>query len=253
MKFALSVALAFVMYNCTAQETIHFFNEDGRSVKEKQAVVLQQQIKLNDTLWEFNNYLITGPMYVSMQTLDEKGSGLNGRYLAYNRKGDLDSAGQYSNGLREGKWYTYSSKGRIIKELTYDHGKLTGKKDSAQINEEGKKWRDSAFAGRTVIEVEAEFPGGSAAWLDYLNHHFRYPDRGINKAIQGTSIVEFIVDKDGSIDPRHIRIDHSVEFSIDRESIKTIQESPSWRPAVQDGKVVKSHKKQPFVLKLTKG
>ena len=240
-------------FDCSAQEKVSYFNEDGKPVKEKTAVVLQQRLKLNDTTWEFNNYLITGPLYVSMRTSDEKGTIPNGRYISYTRKGNLDSLGQYRNGRKEGRWLVFTASGRALKELTYADGKLISHRDSTQMNEDEKKMTDSMTKGKAFMEseFESEFPGGAPAWIQYLSGHERYPDRAVGLEIQGTAIVEFIVDKQGQVNPLDIFMAHSVEFSIDRESMRLIRESPSWKPAEQYGKKVNSYKKQPFVFKLT--
>src|SRR5258708_4904062 len=175
MKILLSLAVLFLFQVCSAQEKLAYFNEDGKPVKEKQAVMLQQRLRINDTLWEFNTYRVNAPRLVSMQSNDEKGNILNGRYIAYDRKGNYDTIGYYSNGMREGNWHVYTTKGRVLKELTYTRGKLTGKKDSTQLNEETQKWRDSVWKGRTIVEVESEFPGGTPAWMQYLTGHMHYP------------------------------------------------------------------------------
>ena len=49
----------------------------------------------------------------------------------------------------------------------------------------------------TKVEIESEYPGGQPAWLRYLNKNFRYPEDATNNEIQGTVIVQFIVDKEG--------------------------------------------------------
>ena len=51
----------------------------------------------------------------------------------------------------------------------------------------------------TKVEIESEFPGGAAAWLRYLNKNLRYPDDAVNNEIQGTVVVQFIVDKEGNV------------------------------------------------------
>jgi periplasmic protein TonB len=250
MKSCLYLAALFLFQICSAQEKLLYFNEDGKPVKEKQAVMLQQRLKVNDTLWEFNTYLINGPRITSMQFNDEKGNTLNGRYLAYSRKGDCDTIGEYRNGMREGNWHIYTAKFRVLKQLTYVRGKLTGKKDSTQLNEEGQKWRDSVWKGRTIVEIESEFAGGPTAWMQYLNTHMHYPQEAVKNNIQGNCVIGFVVDKDGRIDPAYTFVHRSVEYHIDEESLRIIRESPDWTPAVQDGKKVKSFKRQPFTFKM---
>ena len=51
----------------------------------------------------------------------------------------------------------------------------------------------------TKVEIESQYPGGFAAWLRYLNKNFRYPQDAITNEVQGTVVVQFIVDKDGNV------------------------------------------------------
>ncbi len=252
MKKTLFVVALLSAYVSRAQEKIVFLNEDGKSVKEKQAVTLEQHLKLNDTLWEVNTYSVNGPRSYSMQFSDEKGRVLNGRYIAYDRKGFCDTVGVYAQGQREGDWFVMTTKGRVLRSLTYSNGKLIGKKDSTQINAEDEKRKDSLWHGRAIVEAESGFPGGAPAWMQYMNTHLHYPDRAVNNEIQGTAVITFRVEADGHIDPIHSYVDRSVEYSIDQESLKLIAGCPPWTPAVQDGKQVKSYKKQPVVFKLSK-
>ena len=62
--------------------------------------------------------------------------------------------------------------------------------------------------------------------------------------IQGTVLLQFIIEKDGSISDSEIV--KSVEFSLDEESLRIIKLSPKWEPAIQDGKLVRSYKLQPI-------
>ena len=252
MKKTLFVIALLSVYASHAQEKIVYLNEDGKSVKEKQAVTLEQHLKVNDTLWEVNTYSLNGPRSSSMQFSDEKGKVLNGRYIAYDRKGYCDTVGVYVRGLREGDWLVLTTKGRVLRSLIYSNGNLIGKKDSTQLNAEDEKRKDSLWHGRTIVESESEFPGGQAAWMQYMNTHLRYPDRAVNNEVQGTVIITFRVEADGHIDPIHSFVDRSVEYSVDQESLKLIAGCPPWTPAVQDGKQVKSFKKQPVVFKLSK-
>jgi protein TonB len=67
---------------------------------------------------------------------------------------------------------------------------------------------------------------------------------------QGEVWIVFIVDIEGKIiEPILAR---SVEFSIDEEAMRMMKISPDWTPAIQDGRKVKSWKKQPIIFKLTR-
>jgi protein TonB len=101
----------------------------------------------------------------------------------------------------------------------------------------------------TKVEIESEFPGGSGAWLRYLNKNLRYPDDAVNNEIQGTVIVQFIVDKEGNVSDV-TPISGPDNGGLREEAVRVIKKSGKWTPAVQNGRSVKSYKKQPIVFKL---
>lgn len=102
----------------------------------------------------------------------------------------------------------------------------------------------------TKVEIESSYPGGAAAWQRYLNRNLRYPQDAIDNEIQGTIVVQFIVDKEGNVSnveavsgPKELR----------DEAVRVIQKSGKWTPAIQNGRQVKSYKKQPIVFRLEAG
>ena len=98
------------------------------------------------------------------------------------------------------------------------------------------------------VEVESDFEGGISAWGKYLTKNLDYPDRAMKLQKQGMVVVQFVVDKEGAIfDPR---ISRSVEYSLDEEALRIIRKAPRWIPAIQDGRKVKSYKRQPIIFKL---
>lgn len=99
----------------------------------------------------------------------------------------------------------------------------------------------------TRVEIESEYPGGAAAWHRFLNRNLRYPQEAIDNEIQGTVVVQFIVDKAGNVsDVEAI----SGPKELKAESILMIRKSGQWTPAVQNGRQVRSYKKQPIVFRL---
>jgi protein TonB len=101
----------------------------------------------------------------------------------------------------------------------------------------------------TKVEIESDFPGGAAAWLRYLNKNLRYPDDAVNNEIQGTVVVQFIVDKEGNVSDVQA-ISGPDNGGLREEAVRVIKKSGRWTPAIQNGRQVKSYKKQPIVFKL---
>lgn len=99
----------------------------------------------------------------------------------------------------------------------------------------------------TKVEIESEFPGGMSAWARYLNRNLRYPQDAIDNEVQGTVIVQFIVDKEGNVSDVEAV---SGANELRDEAVRVIKKSGKWTPAVQNGRQVKSYKKQPIVFRL---
>ena len=116
---------------------------------------------------------------------------------------------------------------------------------------EGPKPRQEEDYDKTFVkvEIESEYPGGAAAWLRYLNRNFRYPDDGLNNQIEGTIIVQFIVDKDGNVSNVQA-ISGPDQGGLREEAIRVIRKSGVWIPAIQNGRKVKSFKQQPVIFKI---
>lgn len=99
----------------------------------------------------------------------------------------------------------------------------------------------------TKVEIESEYPGGQAAWMRYLGKSLKYPQEAIDNEVQGTIVVQFIVDKEGNVSDVEAV---SGAQELRDEAIRVIKKSGKWTPAVQNGRQVKSYKKQPIVFKL---
>ena len=88
-----------------------------------------------------------------------------------------------------------------------------------------------------VVEDMPEFPGGTAALLEYLRKNIKYPAICRENNIQGRVIVSFVVNKDGAIvDPEVVK---SVNPSLDKEALRVISTMPNWKPGSQRGKPVR--------------
>jgi len=99
----------------------------------------------------------------------------------------------------------------------------------------------------TKVEMESEYPGGMAAWARYLNKNLRFSQEALDNEIQGTVVVQFLVDKDGNVSDVEA-ISGPMEHRA--EAVRVIKKSGKWTPAIQNGHQVKSYKKQPIVFRI---
>lgn len=88
-----------------------------------------------------------------------------------------------------------------------------------------------------VVENMPEFPGGMAELMKYLQKNIKYPTISQENGVQGRVIVQFVVNRDGSIvDPVVLK---SVDPYLDKEALRVVKAMPKWKPGEQRGKPVR--------------
>ena len=88
-----------------------------------------------------------------------------------------------------------------------------------------------------IVENMPEFPGGQAALMKYLSSNIKYPTIAQENGTQGRVIVQFVVNRDGSI--VDARVARSVDPYLDREALRVINAMPKWKPGMQRNKPVR--------------
>ncbi len=99
-----------------------------------------------------------------------------------------------------------------------------------------------------VVEQMPEYPGGMTECLKFLASNLKYPTISQENGVQGRVIVQFVVNKDGSIvDPVVVR---SVDPYLDKEALRVVKSMPKWTPGKQRGKAVRVKYTLPVTFKL---
>ena len=99
-----------------------------------------------------------------------------------------------------------------------------------------------------LFEIEPEFPGGEAARIKFLEENVKYPKNAKRRKVEGTVIVGFVVEKDGSIS--NVKIISGQHASLQAEALRVAQLMPKWRPGVQNGKLVTAKYNMPITFHL---
>lgn len=99
-----------------------------------------------------------------------------------------------------------------------------------------------------VAEIMPEFPGGMAALMKYLGTNIKYPTISQEMGSMGRVIVQFVVDKDGTI--TNPTVARGVDAYLDKEAIRVVSSMPKWKPGVQNGKKVRVKYTVPVVFRL---
>ena len=88
-------------------------------------------------------------------------------------------------------------------------------------------------------EKMPEFPGGTEAMYSFLQKELTYPEVARNNGIQGTVLLEFVVERDGSVS--NVKPVVSLFPECDAEAIRVVKKMPKWKPGEQLGKPVRCY------------
>ena len=88
----------------------------------------------------------------------------------------------------------------------------------------------------TAVEQMPQFPGGEAELMKYLSTHIKYPQMAMENNVQGQVVVQFVVQKDGSIG--EVKVVRSKDPDLDREAVRVVKTLPNFIPGKMNGQAV---------------
>lgn len=84
----------------------------------------------------------------------------------------------------------------------------------------------------------------------WVYKYLKYPPEAVRDGIQGRVMVEFVINKDGSVS--NVRVVRGVSEELDAEAVKVVAASPKWKPARLKGAKVRSSMTIPIEFRLEK-
>jgi len=81
------------------------------------------------------------------------------------------------------------------------------------------------------------YPGGMDSFYKQIASNLSYPKEAAEKKIEGSVLMSFIVEKDGTVS--EVKVTRKLGFGLDEEAIKAVKTSKKWNPGTQDGKPVR--------------
>lgn len=108
-----------------------------------------------------------------------------------------------------------------------------------------KQQKEEAF---NVVENMPEFPGGTEAMIAFISSNIKYPADAAKKKVDGRVLVNFIVEKDGSIS--EVKVVKPGFPSLDAEAVRVVKAMPNWKPGMQRGQVVRVQFTMPIEFRL---
>jgi protein TonB len=101
---------------------------------------------------------------------------------------------------------------------------------------------------KDFVEKQASFKGGMEAWYAYLKKNLNYPSQARRMGIEGTVIVRFIVNTNGSI--QNVEILRGIGGGCDEIAKNVIENSPNWNPGISKDRPVRSRMTMPIRFRL---
>ena len=126
--------------------------------------------------------------------------------------------------------------------------RLGGDSSDSKTAEAPKEAKVDENGIHQVCEEMPEFPGGMRECMNWLGKNINYPEDCKKAGIQGRVIIQFVVDKDGSI--KSPKVARSVHPSLDKEALRVLSSMPNWKPGKQKGEAVKVKYTIPVMFRL---
>jgi hypothetical protein len=167
---------------------------------------------------------------------------------------------------------------KVAKEIYKDFDKQ--KYSGIVIIETKKDNKDAAADGDQIIdkpEVLPEFPGGMNEIFGWMMRNVKYPKEAQEYGVQGRILVEFVVEKDGSITntkvikgagkeneivvtaykpkdetPEELKKEGEDKgrIALQEEALRVVKAMPKWKPGSDKGKTVRTKFVLPVVFRL---
>ena len=143
-------------------------------------------------------------------------------------------AGRYHGTVTESSQTAAASPQKAAELWQFQAFKRPGEFDPDEIAEEETK--DNSIY--VIAEEVPMFPGDFMAMERFLSENIRYPQKALKEGLEGTVVVELVVEKDGSL--TNIRVIRGVAPCLDEEALRVINMMPKWKPARQHNRIVRS-------------
>ena len=125
-------------------------------------------------------------------------------------------------------------------------------RDASKVKYIGASTSETSKDDGLYIDYEemAQFPGGEQACKEWLADNVKYPKKCLKKKIEGRVLVNFFVEKDGSItDVKTMKSPHP---SLSKEAERVVKAMPKWKPGQFKNVPVRTRYTLPIVFKMAK-
>lgn len=108
----------------------------------------------------------------------------------------------------------------------------------------------SGVYNQASVELMPEYPGGIQKFLQWVGSNYKFPKAASDAEISGRMIVQFVVEKDGTL--TDIKVPRDLGFGTGEAAKELLANSVKWKPGIQNGKPVRVQYTLPLMLRSPK-
>lgn len=97
----------------------------------------------------------------------------------------------------------------------------------------------STAVGFSQLDEQPSFPNGMEGLQEYLKDAIVYPEEARLNNIEGKVFVQFIIEKDGSIN--EVTLLKGIDDACDEVALNAVRNMPNWNPGKVSGELVRTH------------
>ncbi|MDD2799054.1 MAG: TonB family protein [Bacteroidales bacterium] len=238
MRLFILTNLLCSFFFVNGQEKV-YYDAEGNSTKDISMAttytIVEKSTVGKDSLFKTTDYYLTGQKKMEQSFLNEYKKGrivsqkMVGEKWEWFENGDIRLKAFYTDGQLNGDFCTYWPNGKQRRKDVFEKGELT----------DGNCYDSLGVKLNTYFPYETMpmFPGGDSKLMQYIGTSIRYPVSAAERCIQGRVIIQFYVEKDGSISD--IRIVRKLDPALDLEAFRVVNSMPNWIPGKLEGENVR--------------
>jgi TonB family protein len=153
--------------------------------------------------------------------------GGNGKWIKLNDTLAYIAEGPVVNGKEDGEWNGVNDDGKNATAVYKNGIAISGPPlNGSMVNQ--------VF---TAVQVPPQFDTSAKDLQEYIRKNLVYPQVALDNNIQGTVILTFVVEKDGSL--TNFKVLRGIGSGMDESAIRLMENCPKWNPGRQNGKPVR--------------
>lgn len=164
-----------------------------------------------------------------------------GTWEIYDTEGRIEEILNYENNIREGKFTQYDTLNSVINEGVYTADTIFQQTKSDTKNDKLKTGTDEQMPYlsqcKEIENIELRNKCSSKAFIEYIYSNLKYPKNARTFGLEGMTVTQFVIDKDGSITDIDVVIGLCQEFKD--QNMELLSNMPKWEPGIKNGEKVR--------------